>query len=157
MKKIYNEMGQQQFYGRIRNKKTYIIYGYGNTVDKHKAMEAFDAMEEILTKLYPDYKVTVLSAGRFGLGKDKKSWEFDVSMTGLGHPEFWIPASRGYYALTKNSLFLFPKSDMDFQNEYARLFSDMMNVKIENLKAKNTWAEEIQKNISLKKYLKKIK
>jgi hypothetical protein len=46
---------------------------------------------------------------------------------------------------------------MDFQNEYARLFSDMMNVKIENLKAKNTWAEEIQKNISLKKYLKKIK
>lgn len=26
MKKIYNEMGQQQFYGRIRNKKIYNIW-----------------------------------------------------------------------------------------------------------------------------------
>jgi len=148
----YFEMGQQQFYGRIKNKKAKIISGYGNTVDKHKDVEAFNAMEDILAKMYPDYKITILSAGRFGLGKDKKNWEFDVSMTGLGHPEFWIPGSRGYYALTKNSLFLFPKSDMDFQSEYGKLFSDMLNIKIENLKPANSWAESI-----LERYLNKIK
>ncbi len=116
---LYTEMGAQQMASRIRNKKLIILSGYGVAVDYQSEYKSTEAMYEILQNKYPDYNISITQIGRYGLSKS--GWQFDIGMTASGHPSDWTIDSRGYYALTKNSLFLFPK-DNDFEDKYEKDF-----------------------------------
>ncbi len=127
------ELNQNNFNSLVRNKKVYIVYGQGIAVDKQKIEVAEKAMTEVLSGHFPDHNITIIQCGRFGFPKRETGWEFDNSMTGQGHPEHWIPGSRGYYAITKNSAFLFPKSDRDFENDYLKKFCNFVGIKVYSL------------------------
>jgi hypothetical protein len=127
------ELNQSNFNSLVRHKKVCVVYGCGVSVDKQKIDIAEKAMEEVLERYFPDHNITILQCGRFGFPKRETGWEFDSSMTGQGHPEHWIPGSRGYYAITKNSAFLFPKSDRDFENEFMKKFFDFTGIKVYSL------------------------
>lgn len=141
-----NELNQNQFRNLIHNRQVKILYGFGIDVDKQKSDQANYAMKKVLQGMFPDYTIIILKSGRYGAVKNDTyvGWEFDDTMTSLGHPEFWIPGSRGYYALTKNSVFLFPKSDMDFKDTYKKIFCSKLGVRVEEINkgiSANSWAE----------------
>ncbi len=122
LKNDFTEMGEQQFSSRVRNKNLVILNGYGNAVDYQSEEKSVEAMQNALQTKYPDYSISILQIGRFGLSKS--GWNFDAGMTASGHPGDWAIDSRGYYALTKNSLFLFPK-DESFYEKYIKDFAQI--------------------------------
>ena len=133
-------MGERQFAPRVKGKKAFVIEGAGAKVDTQKPDEAIKLFKAVLQEKFPNTKIdeTSMMSGRFGLDK-RKGWEFDATMAGSGHPDSWIPGSRGYYALLKNTVFFFPKSDAQFKNDkyedstYWRDLESALSMKLNGL------------------------
>lgn len=153
-KQIINEMSENRFRGLTGSKQPFVVERLGVDVDKQGSDAAYEVMQSSLIKM--GYKIEILKAGRFGFDP-KIGWLFDDTMMSSGHPNNWIPGSRGYYAITKKSVLLFPKNDMQFQQDgidnktFVQDLSEMLGKQIRILNE-----NVVQKN-KLNTYLEKIK
>jgi hypothetical protein len=133
MSKVYNEMSERQFAGMVRGKKAIVLYRTGTDVDKQNDVVAQRAMLNVIRQRLPVEKgfttPKIIGLGRFGFAKTG-GWEVDSSMTQLGHPEHWVTASRGYYALSPKTIFLFPKDDRAFESQYVSKFQSAFGVQV---------------------------
>ena len=114
-KKLEESMNEKQFKSAAGSKQPYIVFGAGTDVDKQKNDAGVEAMSGVIRKFFPNVQtIGIKGVGRFG--KDKKSgvWYFDNTLQAQGHPSNWDEATRGYYASTGKSVFLFPKDDSGF-------------------------------------------
>jgi hypothetical protein len=152
--KYLESINEQKFASRLGARKVFIIEGLGVAVDKQKSDIAIAAMKNALEKR--GYNIQITQAGRFGFDK-RGGWQFDESMTGQGHPDSWIPGSRGYYAMSAKSIILFPKNEMQFkqdkpENSKYTYMQDMMQA----LKKKIGILEERKMKSRLEQYLESI-
>jgi len=110
-----NEMANEQRFSKIVGPRAaFMVLGLGNAVDKQKQDQAIAAMQAGLQQM--GYAIQVQSAGRFGFDPSA-GWLFDDSMMSAGHPNSWIPGSRGYFAITNKSVLFFPKNEMQFTQD----------------------------------------
>ena len=112
----FNEMSERDFSRYMTNKKLIVLSAkYGSEVDAQGSDYADKVFSNALKK--EGYTQPILRMGRFGSGG--RGWEFDTSMLSSGHPDHWESSSRGYYAMTKTHVFLFPK-DNNFVQFHGR-------------------------------------
>lgn len=94
---------------------------------------------------------TIVQSGRFWKNRSNGRWIFDSSTTSSGHPNH-ESGSAGYYGISKNKVYIFPKIAKNFKS-FISDFADSIGLQAPPIKSEDSFAEEKKHMSRFNQYL----
>lgn len=112
---LNENVNSDKFKDYVYGKNVIYMKGYGIRVDTQELSDGPGRIAAVIKEKF-NVDVMIKFAGRFGavVSGDDYTWQFDFSLAGSGHYSGWKPSTRGYYAMTAKTLFVFAKDDLSF-------------------------------------------